>query len=108
MVPVPPAAASPPASTAAAAPSPNSAVDDQVRRRQVGALHAEAGQLDGDDQRARAREADQEVVRPRQRRRAARAAELGDRQPAHVGAQPELVDQVGVERRDHDARCTTW
>ena len=75
---------------------------NQVRGRQVGALHAQAGQLDGDDQRAGLRKADQEVARARQRRRAARAPELGDRQPAHVGPQPEVVDQVGVERRDHD------
>ena len=52
---------------------------DEVRRRQVGALHAEAGQLDGDDQRMRVREADQEVVRPRERRGAGRASKFRDR-----------------------------
>ena len=76
---------------------------DQVGRRGVVALQAQARQLDGDDQHARVGEAAQEVVRARQRRRAADAAELGDRQPAHVAPEAERVDQVGVDRRDHDA-----
>ena len=94
-----------PSRTAAAAPSPNSARRHQVGEREVGALQAEARELDRHHQHARGREPEQEVVRAGQRRRAARAAERGDRQAAHVGAKAELVDQVGVQRRDHDPRA---
>ncbi len=80
---------------------------DQVGQRQVGALDAQARQLDGHHQRAGLGKPDQKVVGARQRRRPARAAERGDRQPPDVGAKPELVAEVRVERGDHDpgARC---
>ena len=45
------------------------------------------------------------AVGKRDRRRAARAPQLGDRHPEHVRPKTQLGREIDVERRDHVARA---
>ena len=89
--------ASPPRSTTAAAPSPKSPAATKLATDEVVALHGEAAQLDREQHGGLLGEAAQQVAQTRRARHAGHAAQAEDRQPLHVGPQPQLVDQPRVD-----------
>ncbi len=74
----------------------------QVRHREIAQQVGHRRDLDRDDGDLVVGIRAQVIVRAGERHRSRRAAELGEGQASHVGAQTEVVDQVGVERRDHE------
>src|SRR5207237_8101884 len=75
----------------------------EVVERTIARVEGEAGQLHGDDQHPVAREGSQVAVGGGDGGGAARAAELSDGKPDHVGSQPDLGREAYVERGDHVA-----
>ena len=86
------------------------AVTKENRRNQVGlrnvlALKSERWQLHRDDQDVSARLGLQEIGRPAQGHGARSATEFRERHAAHVRAEAHQIDQVSVQRRNHEARA---
>lgn len=79
------------------------AAGDEIGLREIAALKSEGGELDGDNEDAAGGKGAQILPGVGERGSAGGAAEFGDGEAANVGAEAEVVDEIGVEGRNDDA-----
>jgi len=91
-----------PVSSTAAAPSPKRAVDTSCAVLASLRWKLRVGNSTA-TMRTWARVPGQKIVCPGQRSRACHATKLGDGQAAHVRPKAQVLGQVGIQRRDHEA-----
>ena len=75
---------------------------DQIRDAHVTAQVGHRGDLDGDDRDLVVRISQKVIVGVRDSHSSSGATQLGEGKPLGVRAHPEVVDEIGVERRDHE------
>jgi hypothetical protein len=76
---------------------------DEIRLRRVVALERQRGKLDRDDERRLVRKCADELPGTRERHGARGAPKLGHGKPPDIGTESHQVDEVCVERRDHES-----